>query len=476
MTQLMMLSVVKMELNTILLLLLTIFPLFQFSRKSKNELDVSLLFCQAEEELIKLRKEEIPTSHWAGSRTNSQALALGNSSLLYEIVTRNIYRAGGSPRLKRSAEVGGPVSCDVRSRYRTHSGECNNLLANRQGSSHSLQRRILPSTYSDGVSQPRTTSVTGRALPSARRISQTLHQDRLTQEKDGYSLMLMQWGQFLDHDLVLVPVSGPPCTHCQERRDCFPIPVPSQDPHFTGPGAPRCLAFTRSVGGQQELGPRQQINSLTSYIDGSMVYGSGEERNRLVRQGHLLRHSTLPGQGPLLPLASNIPDCRSSSGHCFLAGDQRANEQPGLTVLHTFLMREHNHIASDLRNINPHWSLETVYQETRRIVIAIIQHITYNEFLPRILGPDTMRRFSLSLEPSGYHRHYDPTCSAAIYNEFSAAAFRFGHSMIQPALPLMTEGEMVGRRDPGQRILLREHFHNPDFILGSDDALERIAR
>ena len=103
MTQLMMLSVVKMELNTILLLLLTIFPLFQFSRKSKNELDVSLLFCQAEEELIKLRREEIPTSQWAGSRTSGRALALGNSSLLYEIVTRNIYRAGGSPRLKRSA-------------------------------------------------------------------------------------------------------------------------------------------------------------------------------------------------------------------------------------------------------------------------------------------------------------------------------------------------------------------------------------
>ena len=185
MTQLMMLSVVKMELNTILLLLLTIFPLFQFSRKSKNESDVSLLLCQAEQELVKLRKEEIPSSHWTGSRTSDQALALGNSSLLYEIVTRNIYRAGGSPRLKRSAEVGGLVSCDVRSRYRTHSGECNNLLAGRQGSSHSLQRRILPSSYSDGVSQPRTTSVTGRPLPSARRISQTLHQDRLTHEKDG---------------------------------------------------------------------------------------------------------------------------------------------------------------------------------------------------------------------------------------------------------------------------------------------------
>merc|ERR1712016_395052 len=108
----------------------------------------------------------------------------------------------------------------------------------------------------------------------------------------------------------------------------------------------------------------------------------------------------------LLPLATNIPDCRAASGHCFLAGDQRANEQPGLTVLHTLLMRTHNNIATDLHKLNPHWSLDKVYQETRRIVIAIIQHITYNEFLPRVLGPDTMRRFSLSLEPAGRHTHY----------------------------------------------------------------------
>jgi len=62
------------------------------------------------------------------------------------------------------------------------------------------------------------------------------------------------------------------------------------------------------------------------------------------------------------------------------------NEQPQLAVINTIWMREHNRIANILSNLNPTWSGETVFQETRRIVIAQLQHITYNEFLPTLLG------------------------------------------------------------------------------------------
>ena len=170
------------------------------------------------------------------------------------------------------------------------------------------------------------------------------------------------------------------------------------------------------------------------------------------------RNKGRSGVKSLLPLTKENHECRSSTGQCFLAGDERVNEQPGLTALHTILMREHNHIARELATINTHWSNETVYQETRRVIIAMVQHITYKEFLPRVLGSRYMSRFSLNLKRFGYSSNYDPKCSASILTEFSSAAYRFGHSMIKPELVLMSEEEIHGELHGGTRKLsLRHH-------------------
>jgi peroxidase len=52
-----------------------------------------------------------------------------------------------------------------------------------------------------------------------------------------------------------------------------------------------------------------------------------------------------------------------------------------------------------------------------------VQHITFNEFLPRVLGRDQLATFGLDLSP-GYYEKYDPQCSVQTFNEFSSAAFR----------------------------------------------------
>lgn len=68
------------------------------------------------------------------------------------------------------------------------------------------------------------------------------------------------------------------------------------------------------------------------------------------------------------------------------AGDNRINQTPTLAALHTLLLREHNRVADVLAGLNPLWSDEKLFQEARRVVVAEIQHITYQEWLPLNFG------------------------------------------------------------------------------------------
>lgn len=113
------------------------------------------------------------------------------------------------------------------------------------------------------------------------------------------------------------------------------------------------------------------------------------------------------------------------------AGDGRSGEQPGLLAMHHIWVLEHNQIALELAKMNPHWSEEKLYQEARRIVGAMIQHITYREFLPLVLGRDVCQLFDLELLSSGFYTKYDVKTNPTVANAFSAAAFRFGHALIQ---------------------------------------------
>lgn len=341
------------------------------------------------------------------------------------------------------------------SKYRTIEGTCNNLEHPYWGASHTGFRRILRPIYENGFSQPvgwnKNRKYNGFSLPSARLVSTTLIRTESITQDEEITHMVMQWGQFLDHDLDhAIPSTtaesweGLDCKKsCDYSPPCFPMEVPHGDSRVWNR---RCMDFIRSsaICGSgvtsvffNKIQPREQINQLTAFIDGSQVYGFTTNRSILLRDysldlGLLRTGIQHPDAKPLLPIAGvQEVDCRRDPSEsdigCFLAGDIRVNEQVSLVAIHTIWMREHNRIAEKLKEINPHWTGEIIFNEARKIVGAEMQHITYKHWLPHILGKKGMELLEK-------YEGYNPNINPAISNEFATAALRFGHSLINPTL------------------------------------------
>lgn len=351
------------------------------------------------------------------------------------------------------------VYCDdmcYHNKYRSIDGTCNNFRNPLWGSSLTGFRRVLYPIYENGFNTPvgwsKTQRYHGFFKPSARLVSSRIISTEEVSPDHHCTHMLMQWGQFLDHDLdhALPSISsesfhdGESCQRtCDYASPCFPIEIPPDDPRIRNR---RCMEFTRSsaVCGSgmtsvffNTVLPREQINQLTSFLDASQVYGSSDTEVRLLRnlthyEGKLRHGIPGPTGKPMMPFSAGAPvDCRrdlSESGiDCFLAGDIRANEQSGLTAMHTLWFREHNRIAHAFKQMNPHWDSDTVFHEARKLVGAEMQHITYTHWLPHIIGGRGMEMLG---EYAGYNQNLNPTIS----NVFATAAYRFGHSLINPIL------------------------------------------
>ena len=281
----------------------------------------------------------------------------------------------------------------------------------------------------------------------------------------------MHFGQFLDHDLTLTAEQDRECCdpgvlsedlkYPEELRYCFNVDI-SGDTFYSNKGK-SCFPFTRSDPVCTNTGSREQINTLSAFIDGGAVYGSDSDTASKLRTGSdgLMRTHRL---GPTLPTRRRA-GLDGGDQESLVGGDIRATVQPGLTSMHTLFLNEHNRIAKTLKVLNSSLDDEELYQQSRYVVIAEVQNIVYNEFLPAVLGPEWMADLALPADLRE-DTEYDQFIKPGITNEFATVAFRFGHTLIPNSLKVP--------RDPTERSssvhcpIKDNFFKSEDFVLGSD--------
>eukprot|EP00105_Crassostrea_gigas_P042884 XP_019927032.1 PREDICTED: peroxidase-like protein [Crassostrea gigas] len=323
--------------------------------------------------------------------------------------------------------------CDFSDPYRRTDGQCNNPINPLLGSSFTPQQRVLPNAYDNrAIDSPRTRSVDNSPLPSARTVSNRVFQG-------------------------MTPVSA---RGSMKPTACFIIPVNIENrDHFFPNSRPACTLFVtpkhRPFGCQN--GVREQINERTSFVDGSMIYGSDSTNERLAE--HV--------QNILPPHPQGCPAEIQATRDCFVAGDHRQSETPILTVPHITWLRRHKLIADALRNATAITNDEILFQETKRIVIAELQHVTYNEFLPAVLDNKTTKAFILRSRRSGHVDNYNPFINHRTINAFGVAAYRIGHSLVRNTLGLLEKGRLI-------TFPVQKHFEVPDLMY--EGGYERMAR
>ena len=313
------------------------------------------------------------------------------------------------------------------SEVRTLNGRGNNLIQPSLGEADTPYSRVAPASYADGVGE----IVDG---PEPRYISNRIFNDSNQNlfSENGVTQWAGYWGQFIAHNLGL-RASG---------DEALPIGFDATDPLEDFQNELGSIRFQRSAvaPGTGKSTPREQLNTISSYIDGWAIYGGSEERLEWLREGPvdgdmsnnsaylLTNDGFLPradarGDADAAPLMELQAGLRARPERAVIAGDIRANENIGLTSIHTLMVREHNRIVDELPD---YLDEEIKFQIARKVVTAQQQYITYNEFLPAM---------GVTLDAyEGYDATVDPTLS----NEFATVGFR-GHSMIHGEFEVETE-------------------------------------
>ncbi len=311
---------------------------------------------------------------------------------------------------------------------RTYDGSGNNIKNPDYGKANIPLIRKSTSAYADG------SSTLVNRTPTPREISNNICKST-GPKASGLKLtdMVWAWGQFLDHEIDLTPTIS---------TETANMTTPGNDVY---PG--RTISFERSVY-KTGSNPREQTTIISSFIDASNVYGSADRTYTLRKLDNTgeMKTTTANNTEIILPYnttaLANAAPSGSTPSDFFIAGDIRANENILLTAMHILFVREHNRLCKSISISNPLYEEEQIFQKARRQVIAMMQQITFNEFLPALLGTNISTY-------GGYKKDTDPRMAT----EFSTVGYRLGHSMLSSTL-----------NTGSGTIPLRNAYFNPSWI------------
>jgi hypothetical protein len=224
-----------------------------------------------------------------------------------------------------------------------------------------------------------------RALATAMVADHEDPKDGRDAEESGIPSLYTYLGQFIDHDLTFDPASS-----LQKQND------------------PNALTDFRSPA-----------------FDLDCVYGRGPDDQPYMYEGgrdkRFLLGDPITGGAPNGADAKDLP--RAQNGRAII-GDPRNDENTIVSQLQGLFLKFHNRMLDESGE---------PFERVQQLVRFHYQYVILNDFLPRIVHADVLN----ALKTGGqfdrhklefYHWRNDPFMPV----EFSAAAYRFGHSMVRP--------------------------------------------
>ena len=334
--------------------------------------------------------------------------------------------------------------------YRTIDGYNNNLeqpgMNQAEVGVHLI--RMADPAYDDGIGD------LIKDRPNARKVSNIV-----LDQPDNMSIpnpkmasdFFWLWGQFLSHDISFVPEFRPhqqvhiqiPLRDEGEKADLF-------DPGRTGNVQ---MPFNRALfdlkTGTSEDNPRQQVNEISGWLDATNIYSNNAECLTELRANDGTGRLKIDEDKNLMPHADDPEFCFVTVDDFFLSGDERVNEHIGLTSINTVFVLEHNRLADEIRKNNPDLSGDEVFNRARNIVAAQIQKITYEDFLPLLLG-----------ERLPEYKGYDDQVNAGVANVWAVAGFRLGHTLLSSRIRIIDENG-----NETDSLKFRDAFREPEKVV-----------